>query len=165
MKKIAETLIKLEQSYLSWQTFFPPACKSEDIKSVIRNSWKQFRQTNTVTPVCVCRLLVMPAGTFKWAVIINDRGSTCFCPFTASVSCVHWKLPADNKRTHKSEYSSQRVWSKAVKFVRLPTKKLQNLWKLYFVQPVMMGLMLDIWFTQKSSYIMFRHHVFPCTKL
>lgn len=95
------------------------------------------RRANTVTPVCVCQLLVMPTGTFKWAVIINDRGSTCACPFTASLSCVHTKLPTDIKRTHKSEYSTQRVWSQAVKFVRLSTTKLQNLWKFsnYLLKP------------------------------
>lgn len=95
------------------------------------------RRANTVTPVCVCQLLVMPTGTFKWAVIIIDRGSTCACPFTASLSCVHTKLPAEIKRTHKSEYSTQRVWSKAVKFVRLSTTKLQNLWNFsnYLLKP------------------------------
>lgn len=142
-KKFAETLIKLEQSYSTFhgRVFIPrphpPTCKSEHIKSVIRNSWKPFRLANTVTPVCVCQLLVMPAGTFKWAVIINDRGSTCACPFAASLSCVHRKLPADTKRTHKSEYSSHRVWSKTVKFVRLSTTKLQNLWRFsnYLLKP------------------------------
>lgn len=69
------------------------------------------------------------------------RGSTCSYPFTAPLSCMYGKLPADNKRTHKSEYRSQRVWSHTVKFVRLSTKKktkkMQNLWKLsnYLLKP------------------------------
>lgn len=68
------------------------------------------------------------------------RGSTCSYPFTAPLSCMYGKPPAENKRTHKSEYSSQRVWSNTVKFVRLSKKKkkkLQNLWKLsnYLLKP------------------------------
>lgn len=110
--------------------FFPPACKSEDIKSVIRNSWKPFRHANTVTPVSVCRFSSCRLG------LLNEQSSlmTEKAPVLALLQpvplCEHWKPPADKNRTHKSEYCSQRVWSKTAKFVSLSRKKLQNLWKL-----------------------------------